>query len=319
MMSATSIAILTFVAVLLATGAAIAIVRDFRQSDSTRIRRRISETVSSSDTRSVLFKNLNTAAARTTPDDTDQVTSWWGRFQLLVEQSGIPIKPVVVLLQATMLALILFVPGLFLTSYVIIPLLLALAGFAVPLLRVFYARYKRLEKLRSQLPDAYSMMSRVMLAGQTSTQAMQLVSSEFPDPISKEFGYCTEQQNLGLSAETAMVQLARRTGLLEVRMFVVATTVQREAGGNLASILENLSKVIRERFRIRGEVQALTAEGRFQAAVLLCLPLAIFGVMYLLNPEHMSILLEYPQLIAAGFVSELIGAVWIRRIINFDF
>jgi tight adherence protein B len=319
MMSATSIAILAFVAVLLAIGAAIAIVRDVRQSDSTRIRRRISETVSSSDTRSVLFRNLNTAAARTAPDDTDQVTSWWGRFQLLVEQSGIPTKPMVVLLQATTLALILFVPVLFLTSYVIIPLLLALAGFAVPILRVFYARYKRLEKLRSQLPDAYSMMSRVMLAGQTSTQAMQLVSSEFPDPIAKEFGYCTEQQNLGLSAEIAMVQLARRTGLLEVRMFVVATTVQREAGGNLASILENLSKVIRERFRIRGEVQALTAEGRFQAAVLLCLPLAIFGVMYLLNPEHMSILLEYPQLIAAGFVSELIGAVWIRRIINFDF
>jgi tight adherence protein B len=121
-----------------------------------------------------------------------------------VEQSGIPTKPMVVLLQATTLALILFVPVLFLTSYVIIPLLLALAGFAVPILRVFYARYKRLEKLRSQLPDAYSMMSRVMLAGQTSTQAMQLVSSEFPDPIAKEFGYCTEQQNLGLSAEIAM-------------------------------------------------------------------------------------------------------------------
>jgi tight adherence protein B len=318
-MSATSIAILAFVAVLLAIGAAVAFFRDFQQSDSTRIRRRISETVSSSDTRSVLFKNLNTFAGRTTPDDTEQATGRWGKFQLLVEQSGIPIKPMVVLLQAAGLALLLFIPVMFLTSYIIIPLLLALAGFALPILRVLYARYKRLEKLRSQLPDAYSMMSRVMLAGQTSTQAMQLVSSEFPDPIAKEFGYCTEQQNLGLSAESAMIQLARRTGLLEVRMFVVATTVQREAGGNLASILENLSKVIRERFRIRGEVQALTAEGRFQAAVLLFLPLAIFGIMYLLNPEHMSILLDYPQLIAAGFASELIGAVWIRRIINFDF
>ena len=314
----TMITILAFVAVLLAVAASIALLRDFQESDATRVRRRISETVTSPIVRSNLFRNLNTST-QTAAEESEENIGWWGRFQVLVDQSGLPVKAHVVLLQAIGVALLLGIPAAFLTSFVLIPLLLAVAGFALPILRVLHARSRRLEKLRAQLPDAYSMMSRVMLAGQTSTQAMQLVSSEFSDPIAREFAYCTEQQNLGLPADAAMIQLARRTGLLEVRMFVVATTVQREAGGNLASILENLSKVIRERFRIRGEVQTLTAEGRFQAAVLLSLPLALFGLMYLLNPGHMSVLLEHPRLIAAGFVSELIGAVWIRQIINFDF
>ena len=317
-MTATWISILAFFAVLLAVGAVVALTRDIQQSDATRIRKRISETVASSANQSVLFKNLNAAKLDPLGDNEDRM-GWWRQFQLMVEQSGLPIKPHVVLLQSVGLALILALPALFLTQIILIPLILAVMGFLLPILRVMYTRAGRLEKLRSQLPDAYSMMSRVMLAGQTATQAMQLVSSEFSDPIAKEFAYCTEQQNLGLPAETAMIQLARRTGILEIRMFVVATTVQREAGGNLATILENLSKVIRERFRIRGEVQTLTAEGRFQAAVLLLLPFVLFGLMYLINPEYMSILLEYPRLIAAGFVSELIGAVWIRRIINFDF
>lgn len=317
-MTTTAISILAFLAVLLAIGATVAVLRDLQQSDATRIRRRISETVTSSANPSTLFRNLK--LTKPSPlEDTEEILSWWGHAQLLMDQSGLNIRPQTVLLQSAGIALLLAIPALFLTPFLVIPLLLGLTGFLLPILRVLYARFRRLEKLRSQLPDAYSMMSRVMLAGQTSTQAMQLVSSEFPDPIAKEFAYCTEQQNLGLPADSAMILLARRTGILEVRMFVVATTVQREAGGNLASILENLSKVIRERFRIRGEVRALTAEGRFQAAVLLFLPLGIFGLMYLLNPEHMSILLQHPRLIAAGFVSELIGAVWLRRIINFDF
>jgi tight adherence protein B len=317
-MTATWISILAFFTVLLAIAAVVAMTRDVQQSDATRIRKRISETVASSANRSALFKNLNVAKLEPLSDHEERV-GWWSQFQLMVEQSGLPMKPHMVLVQSVGLALILALPALLLTQIILIPLILAVMGFLLPILRVMYTRAGRLEKLRSQLPDAYSMMSRVMLAGQTATQAMQLVSSEFSDPIAKEFAYCTEQQNLGLPAETAMIQLARRTGILEIRMFVVATTVQREAGGNLATILENLSKVIRERFRIRGEVQTLTAEGRFQAAVLLLLPFVLFGLMYLLNPEYMSILLEYPRLIAAGFVSELIGAVWIRRIINFDF
>lgn len=317
-MSAAWISILAFVAVLMATIAAGALIRDVRESDSTRIRKRIAETISSPVTQSRLFRNLNPAVPGSNSDSADE-TGWWRSLQLMVEQSGLSIGIHRVLMQSMALGLLLSVPVLLLTHIPWVSLLLAIIGFSGPWVRVLYARSRRMEQLMSQLPDAYSMMSRVMLAGQTATQAMQLVSSEFGEPVSSEFGYCAEQQNLGLPAEAALVQLAQRTGLLEIRMFVVASTVQREAGGNLATALENLSKMIRERFRIRGEVRSLTAEGRFQAAVLLFLPLMLYGLMYLINPEHMVILLDYPLLIAAGFVSELIGAIWIRRIVNFDF
>ncbi len=317
-MTATWIAVLTFLAVLMATIAAAALLRDLKESDSTRIRKRISETISSPVPQSRLFRNLN-AATYDAPGDSEEPTGWWRSLQLMVEQSGLSISVSRVILQSVTLGLLLSLPALLLTRIIWVPLILAVVGMVTPWLRVFYVRSTRLEQLMSQLPDAYSMMSRVMLAGQTATQAMQLVSSEFGEPISGEFAYCVEQQNLGLPADAALVQLAKRTGLVEIRMFVVASTVQREAGGNLATALENLSKMIRERSRIRGEVRSLTAEGRFQAAVLLFLPLMLYGLMYLINPEHMVILLDYPWLIAAGFGSECIGAIWIRRIVNFDF
>jgi tight adherence protein B len=162
-------------------------------------------------------------------------------------------------------------------------------------------------------------MGRVMRAGQTSSQAMHLVSEEFSDPIAGEFAFCNEQQDLGLPAEVALRELARRTGILEIKMFVVAAMVHREAGGSLAELLDNLAGVIRARFRVRGEVRALTAEGRFQAAVLLVLPIFLFAAMYLIRPDYMGVLLGYPWLIAAAFVSEFLGAIWIRRIINFEY
>jgi tight adherence protein B len=102
-------------------------------------------------------------------------------------------------------------------------------------------------------------------------------------------------------------------------MFVVAAMVHREAGGNLSELLDNLSHVIRERFRIRGVIRTLTAEGRFQAAVLLLLPFVLFIVLMLMKPDYFMVLFDYPWLLVTGFMMELVGALWIRRIINFDF
>ena len=105
-------------------------------------------------------------------------------------------------------------------------------------------------------------MGRVVRAGQTISQALQAVADEFPPPIAAEFAYCYEQQNLGLSPESALRDLARRTGLLEIKIFVLALLVQQQTGGNLAELLDKLSGIIRERFRIRGQIKTLTAEGR---------------------------------------------------------
>ena len=128
-------------------------------------------------------------------------------------------------------------------------------------------------------------MARVIRAGQTMSQALLAVADEFPPPIAGEFSYCYEQQNLGLSPETAFRDLARRTGLLEIKIFVLALLVQQQTGGNLAELLDKLSAIIRERYRIRGQIKTLTAEGRMQAMVLLALPPGMFLLMLVMNRD----------------------------------
>jgi tight adherence protein B len=184
---------------------------------------------------------------------------------------------------------------------------------------VDFRRKARQHKLRTQLPDAFDLMSRVVRAGQTMSQALLAVSDEFAPPVAAEFAYCYEQQNLGLSPELTLRDLARRNGLLEIKIFVMAMLVQQQTGGNLAELLDKLSAVVRDRFRIQGAIKALTAEGRMQAVVLLILPLALFLMMLFTNPDYAQVLLDNPQLIAGTLVCEAVGAVWIRKIVNFDF
>jgi tight adherence protein B len=148
---------------------------------------------------------------------------------------------------------------------------------------------------------------------------MQGVADEFSEPISGEFSLCYEQQNLGLPTDVALRDLAARTGLVEINIFVVAVVVQRQVGGNLAEMLERLARVVRERFRIRGAIRTLTGEGRMQAGILMALPPVIFLAMLLLNREYALVLLGYPWLLVGVVVSMGIGALWIRQIINFDF
>ena len=146
-------------------------------------------------------------------------------------------------------------------------------GAVLPLYYVQRVRRARSAKLLGQLPAAFELMSRVVRAGQTISQALRAVSDEFPPPLAAEFASCYEQQNLGLSLESALRDLARRTGLLEIKIFVLALLVQQQTGGNLAELLDKLSGIIRERFQMHGQIRTLTAEGRAQAAVLLVLPL----------------------------------------------
>ncbi len=241
------------------------------------------------------------------------------RFVRLVDQSGMLVRPGQVAGLCLAAALIpLPVLGLWLGKW---PLALAVAPVAgtLPLLYVYLARLRRLEKLLSQLPDAFDLMSRTMKAGQTMSQALQAVADEFSPPIADEFGYCYEQQNLGLTAEAALRDLARRTGLLEIRIFVLALMVHRQTGGNLSELLEKLSKVIRERYRIRGAIKALTAEGRLQAIILLGLPPVVLALLLVLNRPYIMTLFQHPWLLLGTAIWMGIGAVWMNRIISFDY
>ena len=198
-------------------------------------------------------------------------------------------------------------------------LIVASLGGLVPFLFVTWHRRKRMQQLLAQLPDALELMSRILRSGQTISQAMQSVSLELPAPLSTEFGYCYEQQNLGLPLQVALKDLCRRTAVLEVKIFVLAILVNRSSGGNLAQLLDNLAKTVRARFTLRGKIRALTAEGRLQAIMLLALPPAVFVLMLIVNNAYASKLFDYPQLIMATISSMAVGTFFIHRIVNFDF
>ncbi len=241
------------------------------------------------------------------------------KLEALVEQSGLNLTPRKLLTIMASAALGLGALGLLLGQSLLIGGLGAAAGLAIPLLYVSHKRTARLEKLLSQLPDALDLMARIIRAGQTTSQALQAVADEFDQPIAGEFNYCYEQQNLGLPPEAAFRDLARRTGILEVKIFILGLLVQQQTGGNLAELMEKLANVIRERFRVRGKIRALTAEGRIQAAVLLGLPAGMLVILSILSPSYAGVLFENSQLLVWTFVAEVLGALWIRKIVNFDF
>jgi len=192
-------------------------------------------------------------------------------------------------------------------------------GFLAPIVYVKRRRDARMEKLRSQLPEAFDLMARMVRAGQSLNQALLGVAQEFPQPISMEFAFCYEQQNLGLPAEAAFRDLTRRAGVIELKIFVLAVLVQRQTGGNLAELLSKLAGVVRERYQIRGTISALTAEGRMQGWILAAMPPAMLLILLVMNFNYAVVLFDHPNLLMATFGAELLGVLWIRKIVNFDF
>jgi tight adherence protein B len=314
--------LLTFLAGVLAVVGIYSILSDLYLRDRSRVSKRVDEQLRARQRervkKSLLFKDLVPLAGETA-SDTEERPTLRQRFESLLEQSGLDLSLRRLLLIMAGAGLVVGLVANLIRPNVVVAAVAALTGAGVPLLYVHLKRKARLEKMMAQLPDAFDLMARVIRAGQTMSQALQAIADEFEPPIAAEFAYCYEQQNLGLPPEVALRDLARRTGLLEVRIFVVALLVQQQTGGNLAELLERLATVIRERFRIRGKVRVLTAEGRYQALVLLALPVALFLILLAVNRNYAQVLLEHPGLLAGMFFFEVVGALWIRKIVNFDF
>jgi tight adherence protein B len=312
--------LLTFLGVVFVVLGVYSILSDLFLRDRSRFSRRVDEEfrthLRERARKSALFKDLGALAAEAA--EGEDRSNLRQRFQALVEQSGLSLSVERLLgcmigTGALLGAIVFLVQGTF------GGFLAAVIGAALPWLYVSLKRKQRLHKLLSQLPDTFELMGRVIRAGQTVPQAMQAVADEFDAPVSAEFSYCYEQQNLGLPTEIAYRDLCRRTGLLEIKIFVLAMLIQQQSGGNLAELLDNLANVVRERFRVRGKIKTLTAEGRIQAVVLLAMPPAMLAIIMLLNPRYGQVLLDHPNLVIGMFVSEGLGALWIRKIINFDF
>lgn len=319
-MSPALVTLMTFLAVVMLVVGIYSILSDLFLRDRSQISQRVDDEFRKFQRerakRSALFKNHQALAAVDEEEGGFNLRQW---FEAIIEQSGLELMPRRVLLLMTATGLGTGILSGLVRQSMLTGGIVALAGASVPLLYIAYKRKVRMAKLIAQLPDAFDLMARVIRAGQTVSQALQAVADEFDPPIATEFAYCYEQQNLGLPSEVALRDLARRTGLLEIKIFVLALVVQQQTGGNLAEVLDNLATVIRERFRIRGKIRALTAEGRLQAIILLALPPVMFLLILILNREYGQVLLQHPSLLIGMFVSEFFGALWIRKIVNFDF
>jgi tight adherence protein B len=204
-----------------------------------------------------------------------------------------------------------------------VPIIFApLAGlvmFTIPLLWLLAKRRFRLKKFASQLPDALELVARALRAGHSLGAGMHVVAEEMPMPIAEEFGRVFEEQNLGISVEDSLKGLCDRVPNLDLRFFATSVLIQRQTGGDLAEILDKIGYVIRERYRILGQVQALTGEGRLSGVVLIALPFGLFLFMLHLKPDYIALLWTDElgiQMSIGAIIAQILGALWIRKIVN---
>jgi len=189
----------------------------------------------------------------------------------------------------------------------------------LPLLWVLWRRRRRLKAFAAQLPDALEMLARSLRAGQSLGFGFNMIASEMGPPISKEFGRVFEEQNLGVPLDESLNDLTERIPNLDLKFFSTAVILQRQTGGDLAEILDKIGALIRDRFRIWGQVQALTGEGRLSGIVLLALPFVLFLAVYQLNPDYLMVLFEDPlgkKMLAGAIFMQVVGALVIRKIVN---
>ena len=200
----------------------------------------------------------------------------------------------------------------------LMPLVAILTG-SLPLCFVLFRRKRRLKTFGAQLPDALEMLSRTLRSGQSLPFGFSMVASEMPPPIGKEFDRVFEEQNLGIPMDESLQAMTNRIPNLDLRFFVNALILQRQTGGDLAEILDKIGALIRDRFRIWGQVQALTGEGRLSGVVLLALPFALFAAVYQLNPDYVMVLFTDPmgtKMLVAAAILQVLGALMIRKIVN---
>lgn len=197
--------------------------------------------------------------------------------------------------------------------------LVAAMFITMPFLWLMMKRKSRLKKFAAQLPEALELVSRALRAGHSLAAGMNLVANEMAPPIATEFNRTFEEQNLGMPMEEALENLADRVPNLDLKFFVTAVVLQRQTGGDLAEILDKIGRLIRERFKIWGQVQALTGEGRLSGIVLLALPPVLFLTVYQMNPDYLMLLFTDElgkKMLVGGVLMQLFGAIAIRKIIN---
>ncbi|MFZ5926604.1 MAG: type II secretion system F family protein [Acidobacteriota bacterium] len=245
------------------------------------------------------------------------------RLQNLIEQAGLKWK--VARLVHSCLAL--FLAGFWLswgllpTQYRTAAFLIGIAAGALPLLYLVSKRRARLFKFEEQFPDSLEFMARSMRAGHAFSVSLEMLHREFQEPLAGEFRRVFEEHNLGMPLDIALQKLGQRVPSLDVHFFVSAVLLQKRTGGNLAEILDKLAYVIRERFKLRGKIRAISAHGRMTGLALTLIPVGVAAMMFVVNPDYLTFFVkeEVGNLMMAGAIAlQLVGYAIIRKIVNIE-
>jgi tight adherence protein B len=246
--------------------------------------------------------------------------SWSGKLQDYILQAGMNTRPAKIILWSGVLGVSAYVvTAHFLHHYAWIGIAAGILAAMVPVAIVMVVRERRLKQFEERFPETLDLLGRAVRAGHAFTTGLEMVSKESPEPVAGEFRKTFEEQNFGLPLRDALVNLTERVPLVDVRFFVTALMVQKETGGNLAEILDELSRVIRDRFRIYREVKVKTAQGRLTAMILVCLPIAMMLILEVLNPEYMSVLFRDPlgpTILGLAAAAQVVGSLLLWKIVN---
>jgi tight adherence protein B len=247
--------------------------------------------------------------------------SWATKLRDFVGQAGLDIKPGKLVLLSGVLELAGFLIARQLSGNLIIALASCVFGAVSPFLFVSLMRKRRLHAFERSFPEAIDLLGRAVLAGHSFTTGLEMIGTELAEPLAGEFRGVFDEQNFGLPLKDALLNLAERVPLLDVRFFITALLVQKDTGGNLAEILSNLSHVVRERFKVRGEVRTRTAQGRMTAGILIAMPPIMMLVLRFMNPDYEGLLFTdplgpYMLGLAAGL--QVVGAALLWKIVNIE-
>ena len=249
------------------------------------------------------------------------VSGYTNAIQRDIDRSGLTISVGRLVLTSGFIGILVLAVLSFATNMILIPAALAAGAAALPFLVVRSKANRRLRRFEEQFPEAIDLMSRALRAGHALTTGFSMVADELPAPVGTEFRLLYDRQSFGMPLQDCMRAMADRNPLVDVRFFVTAVLTQRESGGNLGEILDNLAGIIRERFTIKRHVRAVSAHGRITGWVLGFLPLAIAALVTLLAPAHISVMITDPlgrQMSVAAVALQLIGIVIIRRIVDVE-
>jgi tight adherence protein B len=241
------------------------------------------------------------------------------RLDRLIQQADVDYTPSVFVLLSLVLGLAGYLACVLLGSAGPVAVAIGACALLSPLFYLRYRKKKRMARFQAQLPEALELIARALRAGHAFTSGLKLVVDQFEDPLGTEFGQALREINFGVNVHEALKDLAARVDCPDIKFFVVSVILQRETGGNLAEIIENIARIVRERFKFEDRVQVLAAEGKLSARILIAIPVLIAIALHFLNPDYIHTLFSDQTgriMVGVALAMMAAGILFIRRMID---